>query len=73
MYTILGYDKDNDVFVEYGEFEVLHYATEKAKELKKLLDKDELKRENGDPIDWVEIYWNYNGADEEIIWASYDN
>lgn len=72
MYTIIGYDKDNDVFIEYGNFEVLHYAMEKAKELKKLLDKDELKRENGEPIDWVEVYWNYNGADEEMIWASYE-
>jgi hypothetical protein len=73
MYTIIGYDKDNDVFVEYGEFEVLHYAMRKANELKKLLDKEELKRENGEPIDWIEIYWNYNKTDEEMTWASYDN
>lgn len=73
MYTIIGYDKDNDVFVEYGEFEVLHYAMVKANELKKLLDKEELKRENGEPIDWIEVYWNYNKADEEMTWASYEN
>ena len=72
MYTIIGYDKDNDVFEEYGDYEVLYNANEKAKELMSLLIEDELKRDNGEPIDWIEIYWNWNKNDEEMIWASYE-
>jgi hypothetical protein len=30
-----------------------------------LVEKDELRRkDNGEPIDWIEIYENWNGPDE---------
>ena len=76
-YSIIGYDKDNDVFVSYGQFEVLAKAMKKAKELEELLNAGELKRICSDgteePIDWLEVYWNWNGDDEQIIWGSYDD
>lgn len=76
-YSVIGYDKNNDVFINYGEFEVLAKAVEKAKELSKQIDCGELKRKCSDgteePMDWIEVYWNWNGDDEEIIWGSYDD
>lgn len=74
MYSVIGYDKDNSVFEEYGDYEFLAYAIIRAKELSELLKKGELRREdNNEPIDWIEVYWNWNKNDEEFIWGSYDN
>lgn len=73
-YSVIGYDKDNDVFICYGEHETLEQAIEKAKNLFRLVEKDELRREdNGEPIDWIEVYWNWNKDDEKILWGSYNN
>ncbi|WP_288681595.1 hypothetical protein [uncultured Eubacterium sp.] len=78
-YSVIAYDKDNDVFICYGKYAEEHDAMKKAKELKELLDKEELKRtcSDGDgteePMDWLEIYWNWNEDDEQIIWGSYNN
>ena len=37
----------------------------------------ELKRKCSDgteePMDWIEVYWNWNEDDEQIIWGSYDD
>jgi len=42
-----------------------------------LLDKGELKRICSDgtkePMDWLEVYWNWNGDDERIVWGSYND
>lgn len=38
-YSVIGYDKDNDIFVCYGEYETLECAVEKAKNLFKLVEK----------------------------------
>ena len=77
MYTVVGYDKDNDAFVCYGNFEVLAKAVDKAKELAKQIECGTLKRRCSDgteePIDWIEVYWNWNKDDEDMIWASYDD
>lgn len=55
MYTVDGYDKDNDVYVEYWRGEDL----EKAKEIATILDNiamhDGLVRCSGEPIDWVQV------------------
>lgn len=80
-YSVIGYDKDNDVFICYGKFEVLHDAVNRAKELAKQIANGALKRKCSDgseePIDWIEIYcdwieiyWNWNEDDERIIWGS---
>lgn len=58
MYTVIGYDKDNDVYVKYAEYSVEWFAIMKANELKKQIERGSLRREdNGEPIDWIEI-WN---------------
>ena len=73
-YSVIGYDKDNDVFISYGKCETLEYAIEKAKNLFELVEKNELRREdNGEPIDWIEVYWNWNKDDEKILWGSYND
>lgn len=73
-YSVIGYDKDNDVFICYGEYETLEYAVEEAKNLFELVEKNELRREdNGEPIDWIEVYWNWNKDDEKILWGSYND
>lgn len=68
MYTVVGYDKDNDVYEEYGEYSSLWNAHRRASELNKMIDSGELRRkDNGEPIDWIEIYENWNGPDEYKI------
>ena len=76
-YSVIAYDKDNDVFICYGKYMGKPDAIKKAIELKKLLDKEELKRTCSDgteePMDWLEVYWNWNKDDERIIWGSYND
>ena len=71
MYTVVGYDKDNDVYVEYGTYEKLGHARARMEELEPYLVRDELRRENGEPIDWLEIYQHWNWDGEEKICGSY--
>lgn len=73
-YSVIGYDKDNDVFICYDKCETFELAVDKAKQLILLVEKDELKREdNGEPIDWIEVYWNWNKDDEKLLWGSYND
>lgn len=73
-YSVIGYDKDSDVFISYGKYETLEYAVEEAKNLFELVEKNELRRkDNGEPIDWIEVYWNWNKDDEKILWGSYND
>ena len=70
FYTLVGYDKDNDYYVEYGDYDLSLDAEHDAKQLKKLLDKDELRRDNGEPIDWLEIVQTDNY--DVVYWSSYE-
>lgn len=70
FYTVVGYDKDNDVYVEYEDYDLSVEAEYHAKQLKKLLDKGELRRENGEPIDWIEVVQSDNY--DVVYWASYE-
>lgn len=76
-YSVIAYDKDNDIFICYGKYAEKLEVINKAKELKKLLDKGELKRICSDgtkePMDWLEVYCNWNEDDERIIWGSYND
>lgn len=68
MYTVVGYDKDNDTYIEYGEYSVLQFACERADELNEMITRGELRRkDNGEPIDWIEVYENWNLPDEYKI------
>ena len=75
MYTVVGYDKDNDVYVEYGTYEKLCHARARMEELEPYLVRDELRRECSDgtlePIDWLEIYQHWNWHGEELVAKSY--
>ena len=68
MYTIIGYDKDNDAYVEYGDYTDIQLAFIRAQELRRMIDRGELRRKcNGEPIDWIGIYENWNLPDEYKI------
>lgn len=65
MYTVVGYDKNNDAYKEYGEHSSLYNAYRHAKELNEMIKNGELRRkDNSEPIDWIEIYENWNGPNE---------
>jgi len=55
MYTVDGYDKDNDVYVEYWKGEDLEKAKEIAIVLNNIAMHDGLVRCSGEPIDWVQV------------------
>ena len=68
MYTVIGYDKDNDVCVKYGESLSRWGAYQIASDLAKKIKYDELRREdNGEPIDWIEVYENYDTPSEQRL------
>ena len=76
-YTVTGYDKDNDVYKWYGIYADISVAVDRAKELTKQMEQGMLKRKCSDgteePIDWVEVYWNWDKTDKQKKWTSYDD
>lgn len=72
MYTIIGYDKDNDIYEEIAKFNKLEDAIESANSLCYCLVEDELKSCVGEPIDWLEVYFDWNGKNENKVWTSYE-
>lgn len=75
MYTVCGYDKDNDVYTLYMETDDWDAALQLAENLAALVKNDCLCRPCTDgtrePIDWIEIV---STQDETFIhWASYNN
>ena len=73
-YTIVAYDKDNDVYEVLDDgYSLSLEAEQKARELLPLLLADKLRRaDNGEPFDWLEIYHDWGGEEETVVWASYD-
>lgn len=73
IYTIVGYDKDNDVYeILDDNFSLSLEAEIQAKKFVALMNDGKLCRDNGEPFDWIEIYHNYNGENETMVWASYE-
>ena len=70
MYTVIGYDKDNDFYVEYGDYYDFDSANNRMEELMLYLAHDELRTEYGEPIDWLEIYQITDNG-EELVAKSY--
>lgn len=69
MYEVMGYDKDNDVFIVFLNTINLKEAIAEAQQLAEKCKRDELLNpDNGEPIDWVEIY----DDEANCIWASYE-
>lgn len=70
MYTVVGYDKDNDVRIKYAEYSVSWFAAMKATELAGQVERGELRRsDSGEPIDWIEVYENYNEPNEKRLYV----
>ncbi len=70
-FTVVGYDKDGDVYVPYNSFEKFEDAVENGKKLGKLVNEGKLLRDNGEPIDWIQIYQDWGTIDETVVWGSY--
>lgn len=73
LYTVVGYDKDNDVFVEYDSTIYKDKAITMAKEYADMIKNDELRwpgTDEGEPIDWISVYKGWATEDEEKIWTS---
>ena len=75
-YSVVGYDKDNDVYVKYAENYNVETAIEQAKILFECVKEGYLTRKcsdgNNEPIDRIEVYYDWDGDEENIIWASYE-
>lgn len=68
MYTVIGYDKDNDVYVKYSESLSRWGACKIASDLAKKIKCGELRRaDNGEPIDWIEVYVDYGMPTEQKL------
>jgi hypothetical protein len=71
-YTIVGYDKDNDVYEVLDDGYSLSIEAEiEARNFVSLMNEERLHRDNGEPFDWIEIYHDYNGEEETMVWASW--
>lgn len=73
-YTIVGYDKENDVFVECDSSLYSDKAITTAKEYADMIENGELRwpgTDEGEPIDWISVYKGWATEDEEKIWTSY--
>lgn len=74
MYTIVAYDKDNDVYVVLNDDNNMSVVEAKAEAERflSLLNEGKLCRENGEPYDWIEVYYEYNKGNEAMVWASWE-
>jgi hypothetical protein len=67
-YTVVAYDKDNDVYNDLDKFDDLDRAIEDAKFYYERLTNPKFL-EGEEPIDWIEV----EDANGKVVWASYDN
>lgn len=73
-YTIVGYDKDNDVYeVLDDDYSLSLDAEIEAREFVSKMLNGQLRSKSGEPFDWIEIYYNYGGEEESMVWASFDD
>lgn len=66
FFTVVGYNKENNAYIEYEDFELSIEAEMYAKELKEMLDNGKLNM----PIDWIEIVQTDNY--DVVYWVSYE-
>lgn len=75
-FTIVGYDKDGDVYVELGQEVYFSLAVKSARNFVQSMKKGKLKRTCSDgheePLDGIAVCINWNQDDERFIWYSYD-
>ena len=66
FFTVVGYNKENNAYIEYEDFELSIEAEMYARELKKMLDSGEPNM----PIDWIEVVQTDNY--DVVYWVSYE-
>lgn len=66
FFTVVGYNKENNTYIEYEDFELSIEAEMYARELKKMLDNGEISM----PIDWIEVVQTDNY--DVVYWLSYE-
>jgi hypothetical protein len=66
FFTVVGYNKENNAYIEYDDFELSIEAEMYAKELNKMLDNGELNM----PVDWFEVVQTDNY--DVVYWLSYE-
>ena len=74
-YSVNLYDKDNDVYVNVGYAQNLQTAEIMLNTVMFLLQsKDvDIKRANGEPFDWVEIYSEEDKITVKVKYLSFKN
>ena len=71
QYTVVGYDKDNDNHSIFYHNLTYAHAVAMAKWLGNLVKQGKLARkDNNEPIDWIEIYEDWNLDTEKRVWVS---
>jgi len=71
IYSVIGYEKDEDVYIEYTLHKSYDEASSKAKKLGELVKEGKLIRpDNGELLDWVQVY-KYWGTDAEQLVETY--
>lgn len=74
-YSVNLYDKDNDVYVNVGHAQDLQTAEIMLNTVMFMLRNKEitLKRSNGEPFDWAEIYSEEDKITVKTKYLSYNN
>lgn len=74
-YSVNLYDKDNDVYVNVGYAQDLQTAEIMLNTVMFMLRNKEitLKRSNGEPFDWAEIYSEEDKVTVKTKYLSYNN
>lgn len=67
MYTVVGYDKDNDVYAVCGRYSDEYTAFNEARRFSDMVNRGELHTANGEPVDWMEVYLNWNEPNEKRV------
>ena len=70
QFAVVGYDKDNDVYEVFYQNLTYSHAVSMAKWLDNLLVQGKLRRkDNHEPIDWIEVYEGWNSDAEKRVWG----
>ena len=66
FFTVVGYNKESNAYIEYEDFELSVEAECYARQLKKMIDNGELNM----PVDWIEVVQTDNY--DVVYWVSYE-
>ncbi len=72
IYTIVAYSIRSGRYIPYVEMTSFEDAVVEARHLGLGCRNNTFRHMNGEDIDWIEIYENWETPDSEIKWGSYD-